>query len=135
LHHGTAPSEKRRRRPPSPSGTVTAYRNYRYVPNPAHFPIIGRVPEGAVDTHWRTLRIEVHPEMVSARCAGGGLAEELALGEIRPGDRIKCLSGLGIAYADLRGFNLPINGTAAGVYVDSTVVDVSEFVVEPLPIP
>jgi serine/threonine-protein kinase len=111
------------------------YRNYRYVPNPAHFPIIGRVPEGAVDTHWRTLRIEVHPEMVSARCEGGGLAEELALGEIRPGDRAKCLSGLGSAYADLRGFNLPIIGTAAGVYVDSAVVDVSEFVVEPLPIP
>jgi serine/threonine-protein kinase len=112
------------------------YRNYRWVPSdPGHVPVIGRVPGGAADTPWRTLRIEVHAGLVSARCEGGGLVEELALGTIRAADREDCLHGLGLAYADLRAFNLPINGTAAGVYVDSAVVDVSEFVVEPLPAP
>jgi hypothetical protein len=112
------------------------YRNYRWVPrDPGHVPVIGRVPEGAADTPWRTLRIEVHLGLVAARCEGGGLAEELALGTIRTTDRADCLRGLRSAYADLRGLELPINGTAAGVYVDSAVVDVSEFVVEPLPVP
>jgi hypothetical protein len=42
---------------------------------------------------------------------------------------------LGFRWPDLKGAELTLNGTGAGLYVDSAVCDVGEFVIEPLPAP
>jgi hypothetical protein len=83
----------------------------------------------------RTVRFDVHAGVVSAYCGGGGLTKELPLGTIRPADRDAFLRSLGFTYPDLRGANLQMSGTAAGVYVDSAVCVVREFAVEALPEP
>jgi serine/threonine-protein kinase len=111
------------------------YRNARGTLDPGWTSVEGQLPAGAQKTPWRTIQIDVHATEVSARCGGGGLAQELDLGTIRPKNRTDFVRGLGFRFPDLRGINVPINGSAAGVYVDSAVVDVGEFVIEPLPEP
>jgi hypothetical protein len=102
------------------------------------FPFEGAVPEEARATWgilWRTIEIDVHGGEVSARCSGGGLARELDLGTIRPRDRMSFLRTLSGQWPDLKAIDLTLSGTGAGVYVDSGVCSVSEFVIEPLPAP
>jgi hypothetical protein len=114
------------------------YRTGRHQIDPAHSFVEGAVPAEAAATWftlWRTIQIDVHGGDVSARCGGGGLARDLDLGTIRPQHRTDFLRGLGFLYPDLRGINLTVNGTGAGVYVDFGVCNVSEFVIEPLPAP
>jgi hypothetical protein len=98
----------------------------------------GTVPEegrGAWQTGWRTIRIDVHGGEVSARCGGGGLAQELDPGTIRPQDRTAFLRARTMLWPDLRAVDLTLSGTGVGVYVDSGVCDVGELTIEPLPAP
>jgi hypothetical protein len=97
--------------------------------------VSGPVPGGAWDGSWRTIEVEVHGSKVSARCSGGGLTQELHLGKIGVLERNGFELALRHLYPDLRGVNLKMNGTAAGVYVDSGICVVGEFVIEALPAP
>jgi hypothetical protein len=114
------------------------YRTTRHQIDPGLSFIEGAVTAEAGakwSTLWRTIEIDVHGGDVSARGGGGGLARDLDLGTVRPRHRADFLRGLSVLYPDLRGIDLTINGTGTGVYVDSGVCSVSEFVIEPLPAP
>jgi hypothetical protein len=114
------------------------YRTSRSQLDPLRSFVEGAVPaqaEAMWATLWRTVQIDVHANTVSARCGGGGLAHDLDLETIRPKNRKEFLRGLSIIYPDLRALDLTMGGTGAGVYVDSGVCDVSEFVIEPLSAP
>jgi hypothetical protein len=117
----------------APTGDIP-YRHAR-GPHPRGTFIVGRVPEGALGTSWRTIQIDVHAGDVSARCGGEGIAEEMNLGTIRAQDRETWLPGVFMAYPDLRNLEPRMSGTGAGVFVDFGVCDVSEFVIEPLAAP
>jgi hypothetical protein len=107
------------------------YRDEYYkVGEPARAP----VPEGAGDTRWRTLRLEVRGDNVTAYCGGGGLAGELLLGTVGPVEREHFRFAL-LRHPDLRDISLETNGTGAGVYVDSCCCVLKEFVIEALAAP
>jgi tRNA A-37 threonylcarbamoyl transferase component Bud32 len=111
------------------------YRNSRFILDPKQPFVEEPVPAGARETYWRTIQIDVHAGEVTGVCGGGGLGRELNLGTVRPSNRSEYLRSLGLPFPDLRGVTIQTNGTAAGVYVDSGVCDVREFVIEALPTP
>jgi serine/threonine-protein kinase len=114
-------------------GQQYPYRHSRYTIK--RFSEKAPVPEEPWKSAWRTIAVEVNAGEVEARVGGGGLAAELDLGTIRPESRAKFLSTLAEKYPDLVGIGPTMAGTAAGVYVDSGVCEVGEFVIEPLPAP
>jgi serine/threonine protein kinase len=96
----------------------------------------GPVPDGAWDNSWRTIEVEVHGGRVTARCGGGSLTQELHLGTIGLKERDDFLRhDVRYLCPDLRGIDLNMSGTATGVFVDSAVCCVREFVIEALPVP
>jgi hypothetical protein len=111
------------------------YRNARGQVDLKKSFVTAPLPAGAGPTSWRTIQLEVHSGTVSAHCGGGGLAEEVPLGTLGPQNRADFLRSLSLIHPDLRALNLTPGGTGAGVYVDSAVCNVSEFVIEPLAAP
>jgi tRNA A-37 threonylcarbamoyl transferase component Bud32 len=111
------------------------YRNVTGNANRTKSEVNAAVPEGDWAATWRTIQIDVHGSEVSARCGGGGLTQELDLGAIRNEERAGFLATLPRLFPDLRDFDLTVSGTGAGVYVDTNVCTVGEFVIAPLPAP